>query len=165
MPSTWGLNVPWWRPAADACFPSDSPLDWRQSAAPWIWEWWTGAGPPPPAWMSRRWRYGRCTLTAEDKRPCMHVKAYKWMGAHGHARVELKERSRCWPVQRGLPHSNADTVHSGERHCGPRTWSDVPAWSPSWLVFLHFAKGLQSGKGNQAYYQLFKPFTKHEFTF
>lgn len=57
------------------------------------------------------------------------------------------ETKRGSPAQQGLPHSNADTVHSGEKHCGPRTWSDVWTWSHAWLVLLHFAESLQITKG------------------
>lgn len=61
--------------------------------------------------------------------------------------------SRCSPVQQGLPRSNADTVRSDERHCGPRTWSDVWTWSLAWPVLLHFPESLQRAEQNQAHYQ------------
>lgn len=40
------------------------------------------------------------------------------------------------PVWQELLHSNGDTVHSDERHCGLQTYSDVWTWSLVWLVFL-----------------------------
>lgn len=64
------------------------------------------------------------------------------------------ERQLCSPVQLGLPHSNADTVHSGEKRCGPRTWSDVWTWSRAWLGVLHFAESLQMAEEKQTHHQL-----------
>lgn len=74
--------------------------------------------------------------------------AFKHISRFGHMCMRLCDTKVCSPVQQGLPHSNADTVHSDERHCGPRTWSDVWTWSHAWRVFLHFADSLQIAKEN-----------------